>query len=157
MIYCHRACQTIKSHWSYCLSRLSSSHIRHVVTVDCIELKSWEVFAGYKNSIMLFLLVFLNIKFLNIFQKYTMYVNARCKIHTISSLINRLAVNHHQDTLSRQIYNPHRYSTFTTDHARCSIINCFFSLSSYATENTVYLDREDQLLVRDLKSTKVFT
>jgi len=83
----------------------------------------------------MFVLFFpLDVKFVNIFQEYTKYVDTPRKIHVFSSLSDRFAIGHHQDTLGGDIYNHLKvdksYSTFKIDHTQCFMINGFYSPSS---------------------------
>jgi len=40
----------------------------------------------------------------------------------------------------------YRYSTLIKEHSRCSILNCFFGLTSYATENSLSIYKEQSRL-----------
>jgi len=90
--------------------------------------------AGENDSNTFALFFPLDVKFVNIFQEYTKYAETPRKIHVSSSLSDRFAIDHHQDTIGREIYNHLKvdksYLNFKIDHTQCFTINCFFSLSS---------------------------
>jgi len=51
------------------------------------------------------------------------------------SICKRLTIDHHR-------YRNPLYASFYNHHAACSMLNCFFGLNAYLTENAACLDDE---------------
>ena len=134
----------------------------YVCTLDLFPSQSeWKnkikYILHYKTSGAVAIFISLVIKISHYFPQTPTVFNTSCKASTC--LRKKLAVVRLRDTLWGEIWNWHPPDFHTSDfkihHVRYPMPNCFFSLSSYLTETTVFTIKTNKIECQKLRSSYV--